>query len=107
VTRYPGGEVSTLGMMPGQKSVPPWGFTRPVILLGWRADFQLTRGRGSVAILPLPRPLVAILVNHRRRQIEERLAAGSFWRDTGLVFTTAQGGWIEPRNVGPATPKPH
>lgn len=26
------------------------------------------------------------------------MAAGSRWRDTGLVFTTAQGGFIEPRN---------
>jgi hypothetical protein len=76
-----------------------------------RVDGQLklenVKTEGSVAILALSRPLVAILVNHRRRQIEERLAAGSFWRDTDLVFTTAQGGSIEPRNVGPAKPKPH
>ena len=68
-----------------------------------RVDGQLklenVKTEGSVAILPLPRPLVAILLKHRRRQIEERFAAGSFWRDTGLVFTTAKGGWIEPRNV--------
>jgi integrase len=28
-----------------------------------------------------------------------RIAAGSRWRDTGLVFTTAKGGFIEPRNA--------
>ncbi|MDC8974666.1 tyrosine-type recombinase/integrase [Mycobacterium marinum] len=54
---------------------------------------------GSVAVLPLPRTLVPILTNHRRRQLEEHLAAGSAWRDTGLVFTTPQGGALEPRNV--------
>jgi integrase len=42
---------------------------------------------------------VPILTNHRRRQLEERLAAGSTWRDIGLVFTTPQGGALEPRNV--------
>src|SRR5208283_4639634 len=50
-------------------------------------------------VLPLPRALVAILVSHRRRQLKERWAAGSAWRDTGLVFTTAVGGPIDPRNV--------
>ncbi len=31
--------------------------------------------------------------------MEERFAAGSQWRETGLVFTTSLGGPIEPRNV--------
>ena len=43
--------------------------------------------------------MVKILSAHRRRQREERIAAGSRWRDTGLVFTTAHGGFIEPRNA--------
>lgn len=68
-----------------------------------RVDGELklenVKTEGSVAVLPLPRPLVPILANHRRRQLEERLAAGSAWRDTGLVFTTPHGGAIEPRNV--------
>jgi integrase len=53
----------------------------------------------SVAVLPIPAPLVTILRSHRKRQLEERVAAGSLWRETGLVFTTAHGGYIEPRNV--------
>ncbi len=61
--------------------------------------FEHAKTEGSVAVLPLPGPLVPILVNHRRRQLEERLAAGSSWRETGLVFTTAKGGGTEPRNV--------
>ncbi|WP_245551276.1 tyrosine-type recombinase/integrase [Nocardia paucivorans] len=40
-----------------------------------------------------------ILREHRKRQMEERFAAGSQWRETGLVFTTSLGGPIEPRNV--------
>lgn len=31
--------------------------------------------------------------------LQERLAAGSAWRDTDLVFATPQGGALEPRNV--------
>jgi integrase len=53
----------------------------------------------SVAVLPIPAPLVTILRGHRKRQFEERFAAGSHWHETGVVFTTAFGGVIEPRNV--------
>ena len=53
----------------------------------------------SVAVLPIPVPLVTILRGHRKRQFEERFAAGPQWRDTGPVFTTAHGGYVEPRNV--------
>ncbi len=31
------------------------------------------------------------LTDHRRRQIEDQLAAGPEWKNTGLVFTTAVG----------------
>ena len=68
-----------------------------------RVDGQLrldpVKTDASVAVLPIPAPLISILGAHRRRQREERVAAGSRWRDTGLVFTTAQGGFIEPRNA--------
>lgn len=68
-----------------------------------RVDGQLklesVKTEGSAGVLPLPPPLVAILVNHRQKQLEEQWAAGASWRDTGLVFTTAVGGPIEPRNV--------
>ncbi|MFC5288895.1 tyrosine-type recombinase/integrase [Actinokineospora guangxiensis] len=53
----------------------------------------------SAATIPLPRPLVAVLTEHRTRQLEERSEAGKDWQDTGLVFTTKLGGPIEPRNV--------
>ena len=89
----------------------------------WGADVDLVRGRltirqalhrvdgrlelndvktnASVAVLPIPAPLVAILREHRHRQLEERSAAGSQWHDTGL-FSTANGGYLEPRNVNRA-----
>jgi integrase len=46
----------------------------------------------------LPQPLVTSLRRHRTAQRAERLAAGSLWTDTGLVFTTPIGTPIDPRN---------
>jgi site-specific recombinase XerD len=39
------------------------------------------------------------LKDHRRRQLAERLAAGSRWSDTDLVFTTRTGTALDSRNV--------
>jgi integrase len=68
-----------------------------------RVDGQLrldpVKTEASVAVLPIPAPLVAILRSHRKRQHEERLAAGSRWSETGLVFTTSLGGFLDPRNA--------
>ncbi len=42
---------------------------------------------------------VAVLREHRRGQLVERLAAGPRWRDAELVFTTRDGGPLHARNV--------
>lgn len=64
-------------------------------------SLQLTpvKTDGSNATLPLPAPLLPILREHQRIQGEQRFAAGNEWHDSGLVFTTAFGRPIEPRNV--------
>jgi hypothetical protein len=62
-----------------------------------RVDGQLrvdpVKTDASVAVLPIPAPLVNILRAHRKRQLEERFATGSRWRDTvamiGLPRTTS------------------
>jgi integrase len=69
---------------------------------------QRQKGRGllltetktdrSRRTLALPAPLVAALRAHRIQQLEERLAAGSRWQDSGLVFTSGVGTPLEPRN---------
>ena len=43
----------------------------------------------------LPGVVAAALRRHRTRQLEERLAAGARWRDSGLVFTTTIGTTID------------
>ncbi|PZR62535.1 MAG: site-specific integrase [Chloroflexi bacterium] len=54
------------------------------------------RGRRA---LRLPHEVRTALRDHRRRQLAERLAAGSRWSDADLVFTTAIGTALDSRNV--------
>ena len=42
----------------------------------------------------------AALSAHRERQHAEADFAGGAWTASGLVFTTALGGWIDPNNFG-------
>jgi integrase len=70
---------------------------------------QRQRGAGLVLVEPktrLSRRTVhlsgvagAALREHRVRQVEQRLAAGPAWRDTGLVFTTITGDPVDPSRV--------
>jgi integrase len=66
-------------------------------------------GKGLVAAEPktdrsrralfLPDGVLRALRAHRLRQLQERLAAGSRWHDSGLVFTSSIGTPLEPRNL--------
>jgi integrase len=42
----------------------------------------------------------AVLEGHRALQIAESEFVGPAWRETGLVFTTPLGGWVDPNNFG-------
>ncbi|WSG19335.1 tyrosine-type recombinase/integrase [Nonomuraea sp. NBC_01738] len=42
---------------------------------------------------------VAVLREHKRRQQQERLAAGEVWKETGFVFTQADGDRLHPQHV--------
>jgi integrase len=53
----------------------------------------------SVATIPLPVTCVEALITHRRRQAQERLAAGPLWVDAGFVFTTPTGTAIDGSNA--------
>ena len=43
--------------------------------------------------------MITALRQHQGRQEAEQAAAGDIWTDTGLVFTTATGRHVEPRNL--------
>lgn len=49
--------------------------------------------------LDMPDLVVEALTRHRERQVEDRVAAGDSWVNTGLVFTTAVGTPIDPSNL--------
>lgn len=55
--------------------------------------------RAALRTITLPKVAVEALRQHRKRQAAERLAAGSAWQDTGLVFTNRMGGLLRRSNV--------
>jgi integrase len=59
---------------------------------------QPPKTKKSARALKIPKTLLAILREHRTRQLEERLNA-EHWQDEDLVFSTSLGTYIEPRNV--------
>lgn len=79
------------------------GSIRPVppSVAVWRSvrqggDTKTAKSRRTLAL-----PLVAVqaLREHRRRQAEDRLAAGAVWEDHGLVFASAVGTPLDAANV--------
>jgi integrase len=58
--------------------------------------FDTPKSTAGGRVVPLPVPLVNALRQHRRRQHEERLRAGSRWQDRGLVFAQLDGKPLDP-----------
>lgn len=56
-------------------------------------DLKTDRSRRTI---PLPATCVTTLRAHRRRQAEERMAAGPAWKDSNRVFTTRVGTMLDP-----------
>jgi integrase len=76
-----------------------------------RVNLQLQRVRGGGGLqfsepknasrrtVGLPQRAVSALKSHRKRQLEEKLAAGTLYRDEGLVFASGHGTPIDAQNV--------
>ncbi len=56
------------------------------------------KSRAGTRTIVLPTPLAAHLREHRAKQNQERLLAGSMWQDRGFVFATPTGTPVDPRN---------
>src|SRR5215216_4760731 len=64
---------------------------------GWYfAEPKTARSRRTI---PLPSSLVRGMREHRRRQAEQRLKAGPKYQNHDLVFATAEGSPLMPRNL--------
>ncbi len=57
------------------------------------------KSRASRRTIQAPAVVLDALRQHRRRQLEERLALGGDWQDSGLVFTTAKGTPLDDSNL--------
>jgi integrase len=67
--------------------------------LGWATSLKAPKTDSSEDIVALDADTVAVLRAHRTRQRKQRLATGSAWVDTGLVFTTPTGPAVHPADV--------
>lgn len=67
-----------------------------------KLSLHQTKTSTSERTIPLPQPLIRALREHHRHQHEERFTAGAAWEDHDLVFRTAHGRPIEPRNINRA-----
>jgi integrase len=79
------------------------GAARPVppSVAVWRSvrlggDTKTAKSRRTLA---LPQTAVQALREHRKRQAEDRLAAGALWQDHGLVFASVVGTPLNAANV--------
>ncbi len=66
-----------------------------------RTTLRLTEPKSvrSRRTIRMPGVVRTALKVHRRRQLEERLAAGSTWNDADFVFASPSGMPLDPRNV--------
>ncbi|MGA1996873.1 MAG: site-specific integrase, partial [Bryobacteraceae bacterium] len=55
--------------------------------------------RSSRRTINLPQVCLSALLEHRARQEQERILAGTRWKEGGFVFTTGIGTPLEPRNL--------
>ena len=67
--------------------------------LNGKLEISEPKTKTSRRVLDLPDSLINRLREHRTRQLEEKLLAGSRWKETGLVFTSGVGTPIDPRHV--------
>ncbi|MDP9367447.1 MAG: site-specific integrase [Chloroflexota bacterium] len=67
--------------------------------VGGKLQLVEPKSTQSRRTLALPVALIAALKIHRVRQLQERLASGDRWQDSGHIFTTTIGTPLEPRNA--------
>jgi integrase len=73
--------------------------TKTVQRVNGRLLMDDTKTEDSDNTIPLPKITQRVLIEHRDRQATERAAAGELWTEHDLVFATALGTPIEPRNL--------
>lgn len=68
------------------------------VVVGYAAEEGTPKGNRARTI-DIDTGTVAVLKAHRKRQLEERLAVGGAWTETGLVFTRENGTALHPQTL--------
>jgi integrase len=76
-----------------------WLVTSTRVLAGGQVVEKAAKSKAGMRAVYLDAETVALLRAHRRRQAEDRLAAGPAWQDTGYVFTRPDGSPLPPASL--------
>jgi len=72
---------------------------RSRVSVGYRVHEGEPKTRAGRRTISIDQRVAAVLVSHRRHQLEERLAWGEAWTNTGYVFTAENGEPIHPERI--------
>ncbi len=72
---------------------------RTRVVVGWEVQVSEPKTRSSRRTVSLDPTTVNVLRAHRARQIEERLAWGPAWQDSGYVFCSEDGQPVHPQRM--------
>ncbi|ORT54721.1 site-specific integrase [Streptomyces sp. CB03238] len=75
---------------------------KEIVVDGWDPYESDPKTDGSANTIALDSLNVAVLREHRVRQMKERDQWGAAWSDTGKVFTKEDGSWLHPETVSEA-----
>jgi integrase len=70
-----------------------------LVQLGWKTELTVPKSDAGDRTVALDADTATVLSAHRKTQLEERLAWGPAWTDTGLVFTREDGAVVHPSAV--------
>jgi integrase len=70
-----------------------------IVLAHGRKSKHTTKSPAGERVIDLGKTMVAVLREHRLKQMELRLAAGALWSDYDLVFPTDRGTAYHPDNI--------
>lgn len=73
--------------------------SKEIVVDGWDPYESAPKTDGSASTIALDSLNVAVLREHRERQLKERTKWGTAWKDTGKVFTQEDGSWLHPETV--------
>jgi hypothetical protein len=71
----------------------------PRVLVDAKPESAAPKTSAGRRTVPLSPRLVAAMAAHRRRQLEDRMAWGEAWSDTGFVFTKEDGAPLHPEHL--------